>query len=277
MERYYKFFPVSKHHIEGTAKLAEEWGLTVNVIGIRAKELGVLSPRSLKMKKNLESINSSYFCVWSPQMAYDLGNGFADGSVEIDSWGRYRYLLAVQTLDESLILGTLSRIGSFHNVRRRVKISTITGKEIQKTSVNITNHDLAKSLVDQHGMIPNKSEIDIDFPEVPNLLRPHFLRGFFDGDGSVSYSNWETPKSTNQLYFQGTPRFIDGVRNCLIQAIPGLLEPSLSKYYGTIEQHRITWAAKEQLRLLYTYLYPPGEYPHLVRKKDKLKFILSIS
>lgn len=260
--------------LEGPKPLALEWGLGVAVICKRARELEIKTPRARTQFLNRITLNELYFLTWTPQMAYDLGNGFADGSIEIDHWSRFRYKLAVQTLDEQLIIGTRDRIGSHHNLRRTKEISEWTGNPVLKTSVNITNHNLAKSLNDHYGMVPNKSELDVELPKIPIEHLSHFVRGFLDGDGCISHSHLESPKRTFQLYFQGSPKFILSLQNILLLNIKELKEPSLTNYQLKTEQKRITWASLGQLKVLYNYLYPSGNYPFLIRKREKLELIL---
>src|SRR5690625_5577807 len=44
-------------------------------------------------------------------------------------------------------------------------------------------------LINIHGVMPNKSQ-QIKFPYVPDKYINHFVRGYFDGDGFVSYERY---------------------------------------------------------------------------------------
>lgn len=64
------------------------------------------------------------------------------------------------------------------------------------------------------GCIPNKSLI-LKFPDenlVPKNLIKHFIRGYFDGDGCISYSflNKEKDIISPRLSLLGTENFLNG-------------------------------------------------------------------
>ena len=117
---------------EGGRRLASIFGLSRATVENKARELSVESPRTRKMRANRESINPGYFLEWSSEMAYDLGNGFADGTVRL---GKYAgYILETSTQDESVIIGTRSRIGSKHKVARREREATEGNGYVSKTT-----------------------------------------------------------------------------------------------------------------------------------------------
>ncbi len=74
----------------------------------------------------------------------------------------------------------------------------------------------------KHGCVPNKSLI-LEFPKtVPSDLIHHFIRGYFDGDGSVfiTRKKWiRTPKTLPRIEytdyigisFNGTKELLEGI------------------------------------------------------------------
>ena len=55
----------------------------------------------------------------------------------------------------------------------------------QSFGVDITSSQLCQDLVNL-GIGYNKSNSDIHIPQIPDYLIRHFIRGYFDGDGSIS-------------------------------------------------------------------------------------------
>lgn len=55
--------------------------------------------------------------------------------------------------------------------------------------LHINSKILKNDLINIHGIEPDKSN-KITFPYVPEQYLNHFIRGYFDGDGFVSYKNF---------------------------------------------------------------------------------------
>jgi intein-encoded DNA endonuclease-like protein len=63
--------------------------------------------------------------------------------------------------------------------------------------------------VKKHGIVTKKT-YNLEFPNIPEYLKKHFVRGFFDGDGWISVSNkdikfgfcgtYEMMKSINEFF-----------------------------------------------------------------------------
>jgi hypothetical protein len=78
-------------------------------------------------------------------------------------------------------------------------------KRTYTTSNNLTRFTFSdKSSVKwlmSHGCIPNKSKI-LKFPIIPEQYLPDFVRGYFDGDGSISISDYIKIKSGKQYSYK---------------------------------------------------------------------------
>lgn len=122
-----------------------------------------------------------FFRSWSKSMSYCLGFIVADGNIH-----GTRLTIAVQPRDEDVLHFIRSSIGSNHpirwysyvdddGVRRRYRWLAITSKQITRDLVSL-------------GIIPNKSEIwKTSAPRfyIPEEYKWDFIRGVFDGDGTV--------------------------------------------------------------------------------------------
>lgn len=88
-----------------------------------------------------------------------------------------------------------------------------------KESVRTNNHscyidlnsvDICKDL-NRLGITPNKSlSLDINFNLIPINLIPHFIRGYFDGDGSLCHTAMDG-KIRWQVSFIGTEKFLKDI------------------------------------------------------------------
>ena len=88
--------------------------------------------------------------------------------------------------------------------------------------IQIGNKEMCNDLL-KLGMILAKSNV-INFPEVPIDYLPHFVRGYFDGDGHV-YLGKHWRKDRNKWHWVFSSGFTSGSKNFLIS-----LWDSLKKY-----------------------------------------------
>jgi hypothetical protein len=107
--------------------------------------------------------------------AYWLGFLIADGC----NLGKF---IRIDIKDE----GHLEKLRDFifTDKDKPIKIRDLGFGPVYYLSMN--NEKLVRNLNAQ-GLVPNKSKI-VQFPKIPEVLYHHFIRGVFDGDGSLNYS-----------------------------------------------------------------------------------------
>lgn len=150
--------------------------------------------------RNRYPINEDYFNeIDSFDKAYWLGVLFADGTV---SENRESFRLGM--IDREHIDKYKKAIGAINH-----KIGTTVDIRFKEPSLEyhlgIRNKKMHNSLI-RHGCVPNKTEKLKDFPVLPKNLYPHFLRGFFDGDGSIHKTNGHW-----RISFYGTHDFLQNI------------------------------------------------------------------
>ena len=112
------------------------------------------------------------------EKAYWLGFLYADGYISNEN----SFELSVQDKDSNHILKFKNFLKSNHIIQS--KNTTMNGKTFKQKRISIKDSQIAKDLR-KHGCISNKS-FTISFPELNSLdLYKSFIRGFFDGDGSI--------------------------------------------------------------------------------------------
>ena len=153
-----------------------------------------IQARASKLGVRYLTYNKEYFnIIDSPTKAYWLGFLYADGYVTSDDrWG-----LELQLSDMSHMKNLLDELSYSGNIKTRDR------KGIESCSFLIKNKDMTNSLKDK-GVIPNKT-CCLEFPSVDvleNKYYSHFIRGFFDGDGCVSYGYITKPRKdrNNKIY-----------------------------------------------------------------------------
>jgi hypothetical protein len=146
-----------------------------------------------KIDKNFTSTpriyNRDYFeNINTEEKAYWLGFIAADGSItrkcsNLD--------IGLQKLDKLHLEKFVTAIGGDIDI---VKDKFVTCGFNQKTypasRVCISSKKMCNDLI-KHGLGPQKS-LTFDFPDVPNYLLKHFIRGYFDGDGCITTRGKET-------------------------------------------------------------------------------------
>lgn len=229
------------------------------------------SPISVRHKANRlgltrdASVNEEYFKKWTNNMSYTLGYIFADGNI---SKNHYMLRLRCNTKDESVLLSIHKEMSSQHAIGRRSARKSKTGVNSGPvTYSNIASIALVKSLITL-GVFPAKSHLDLDFPNIPKEFLPHFVRGYFDGDGCISMKQGKY----HTITIIGTKRFIEKMQEQICHAT------SISKkpIYHKNNQYYLVWGHREDVRLFTNFIYPKGEYISLKRKRNKLESVFAL-
>jgi DNA-binding transcriptional regulator WhiA len=135
---------------------------------------GKLSKYIVAQGHNLLTFNPNVFNkINTEEKAYWLGFLFADGSIDEN---RNALELSLQVSDKE----HLEKFYKFLDCEREVKTDSY------RCRTSLTHKDLIKDLVNL-GCTGRKS-LSIKFPTLPKKLRKHFIRGYFDGDGSITKS-----------------------------------------------------------------------------------------
>ncbi len=129
--------------------------------------------------------NENFFKEWSAEMAYVLGLIYTDGNLHIRK-AKSGYKLGVLSFaqkEKELVEKFLKLMDCDATIRFKEKreFENTTAGELYYFSIG--NNDIANDLV-RLGVTPNKS-LDMQFPEIPGEYLRHFVRGLFEGDGSV--------------------------------------------------------------------------------------------
>lgn len=145
--------------------------------------------------------NTQAFDEYSEESCYWAGFLMADGNV--DSKHRIRIMLKYDDINH------LEKFRDYLVSTHKVSSNTTT---YNRASFEITNPHMCDMLDLNFNIVPNKTLI-ADFPRsMPRNMLRHFIRGYFDGDGSIceSFSNKNSITATIYATFAcGSFKFID--------------------------------------------------------------------
>ena len=131
-------------------------------------------------------------CIDTEEKAYWLGFIYADGNIsnaehikEVSNKTVYRLEISLQSDD----IDHLNKLKSFFKWDGVVKISKTNYARKDRCRLYFNNKHIWKTL-NSYGCTPNKS-LTLKFPNIEifndcSLIR-HFIRGYVDGDGCISY------------------------------------------------------------------------------------------
>lgn len=147
-------------------------------------------PKSKIPHKTKYDIDSDFFKnINTEEKAYILGFICADGHISVDS---YRIMIEIMDSDYKLLESIKDAMKSTHPIKRHIRYNNPYKKFKRPITENcklvMNGKELIKPLqemgLDNHKTYSLNAEIMKYIPQ--NLVR-HFLRGYFDGDGNVTW------------------------------------------------------------------------------------------
>lgn len=152
----------------------------------------------LQGKRRVVSLNRDFFKRWSREMAYVLGVVVTDGNLASD---QPRVMIAQRERE------LLDKVSALMDCDGGI---SWTGNQIYRLSFQ--SPEVYADLLDL-GLTPRKS-LTIQWPQVPRQYLRDFVRGCWDGDGSVSFREWRTASAS---YYSGSLAFMEGMRKALVR------------------------------------------------------------
>lgn len=192
----------------------------------------------------------------SEDKAYFLGFIYADGYVSKKAFG-----IKISVKDEYLLETLKQKLHSEHKIVHTIGTQTKYGK-VDSCSISIVNKYFVDNLISK-GVIYNKTG-QITFPDetiVPEQFKRHFIRGYFDGNGSVYKSN-----SGVVVGFDGSEAFLSQILYELNKLFNTVVK--VNKYKDR-NCYYIKIGGNNHMRTFYNYLY---EYSTIFLERKKIVF-----
>ena len=209
--------------------------------------------------------------------AYLLGFYTADGSID-EKRKTFRIHLSIK--DSELVYlykDIISPDARLFSVADNYKTTGRDGKEITghgSIGVDISSAILVNDLVEL-GIGYKKTYSDLTIPNIPENLIRHFVRGIFDGDGSIStYLACEKGKKDRvRCGIQ-----IDSKTKTLLENIQLFFKNNNIKfnliYLKRDDMYRISTSSREEIKKLYLLFYKDS-YFYLSRKFNKFDYYVN--
>jgi len=181
-----------------------------------------------KVPQQFFDINENFFRSWSPEMAYVLGLLITDGCISNTG----TVLLCMN--DQEILEKVKKVMGSTHKVE--------PSKYQEKLYIfHFARENMVKDL-ESLGVVPKKSLI-VTFPNVPDEHLSDFIRGVFDGDGSIFLDKRSKNCPIRSAFYSGSKYFIEKLEDNLINL--GMPKRRISQqktkngiYYGIRYGHK---------------------------------------
>ncbi|ABS83598.1 mobile intron protein [Bacillus phage 0305phi8-36] len=222
------------------------------------KERGLMrSPRDNSRKYTLDE--SFFETIDTQEKAYWLGFMYADGYVS-NTRNDYNVGIALGIKDKGHLSRFKEALRATHPIGEYEGNSYGVGTKYCR--FRFTSKTMYTHLVEK-GVFENKSLI-LKFPSediVPKHLVHHFIRGYFDGDGSFSYSGKRD--DTYAVKIMGTREFLTTLAEHIDH------KPTLHKRHtDTKNSYSLEFMAKDDVRKFGRYIYN-GANIYLFRKYQR--------
>lgn len=228
--------------------LGREFGVSYSTIRNLLKRKGIKTEGN---KHNFPRDEFYFSNIDSKEKAYWLGFLYADGCVHSNS---------------NEISITLKDRDHLEKFRKAIKSNNKIGESIDKRfssmpkiyHFSIKDKQLKSDLI-KWGCVPNKSLTLTKIPNIPRDFVSHFIRGYFDGDGSL---HWLNGTKNFRISFVGTAPFLKDIQKELGLSLSlGQQEGNQSKYFQV--------AGRKQVPMILDYIYKDSDENIRLTRKYK--------
>lgn len=238
-----------------TIELAKKYSLIENTVNSIIKRIA--------RKRGVTNLigNEQFFDVIDTERkAYYLGWLMADGNVSIHN-NQYSIKIHINVDDRELIDNFVKDIDSKNSVIERKQNKN--GKYYYSVYLSLTSRHMVESLM-LLGVVPNKTGKEI-IPNIDSSLKRHFIRGFFDGDGTIY-----TTSGYTKVGFISSEFMLMQIKEVLNWS------SSVVNCHGTKVVRQLVSSKKVDVINLYNYMYEDATI-FLKRKKDKFEEFLKVN
>lgn len=219
-----------------------------------------------RIQRTKQGLNVDFFKKWSSEMTYVLGYFCADGGMFINS-GRSKYIHFVST-DYDL----LEKIKHILKSRHKIAIKRKASGNWKTTHIlQIGSKEIYDDLIKLR-LKPNK-ELRLSLPDIPDKYLRHFVRGYFDGDGCVSYGFYKR-KNRKSKTFALMVRFSSGTKGFLkdiSRRIALVTDLGLGYLSKNGKNFNLTYNKNKSVRLFRYMYYNVSKEQYLKRKYNKFQ------
>jgi len=217
------------------------------------------------------NLNEHYFeKIDSEDKAYWLGFIYADGYIHKRTNSHGQAVLGITLHEKEPLEKFMTCLQSDKPVKSYITKGKYNEGSVEYKAVIISNKIVSD--VERLGVVEQKTFKLSGIPNISDDLIPHFIRGYFDGDGSVFLHT--SLSGTGSQYYK-----ILGIHICGTKLMLESIRKHLSSFLGdsgkTIYKERRSkndvWGLKmlsnKRCKSFYEFIYPIGTTIYLDRKK----------
>ena len=246
---------------------------TSDQINYICREKGITRPNG-----KVAILNHNYFDnIDSEEKAYFLGLLTADGNIQhhIKKGNSWTITLELMKDDKYLVEQFGKAVESDKQVKEYVNNSGFqkkNGKPHVECRLTLSSSHMAKTLIEKYGIVPNKSLVLNILPQLSDIYMPHYIRGYMDGNGSITYHTEKYGLKKPRILIYGTHEYCDKI-NHYITSVNHIKE---NKIYDQKKEQVsfIGFNTINDIEIIYGYLYSDATI-YMKRKKEKLEKLIS--
>lgn len=198
---------------------------------------------------------------WNAENAYIFGWITSDGCLLKEGRNKSAYAVRICSNDEDIIIWLHNKLCNGNKIYRHGENGFL---------IKYRNTESIKFMMD-YGLKERKS-LDMKFPNIPNAFFGSFLRGYFDGDGSIVLR-------TTRYNIYGQASFTSGSFDFLQNLQEKLIEQNIDSHLYrdgrvTNSSYYLRIIKRSELEKLFYLMYPGDCDVKLERKYNKFKVYL---
>lgn len=194
-----------------------------------------------------KKVNDDFFSsIETEKQAYILGFIYADGCLTKGN----ALEISVAEKDIDILIKIRKALNSEHKIGIYACSCGFSKIGNKRASLSIVSKKLHDDLVAK-GAVERKTKT-LKFPTtdiLPKTLYPHFIRGFFDGDGSVYHIK---QFNTIGCSFTGTKNMLDNIHDILYEVTGSSAKV---RKYSNKDIYDFKVGGRNKVRLFYEYIY----------------------
>lgn len=256
LDEQYKIIDLYKN---GTSvcKIAKDYNVSTYTI------YSIFSSHGVKTSRRKYDLNEHYFDVIDTgNKAYILGLLYSDGT---NNMKNHQVAISLQEQDKHILDDIKKEINSdcpliFYDYKSK----NINNSNQFRLTIN-SKH--ISDVLNNFGVIPNKS-LHLSFPDwLDESLYSHFLRGYMDGDGWIS----KNPKAP-RIELIGTESFCQSISDIIVDKFG--IKPAIRKRYKELDTttRQLDFGGRKQVKTFLDWLYKDADL-YLDRKYNIYKSI----
>ncbi len=207
-------------------------------------------------------IDKDFFKTWTEEMSYILGYIVADGCIYKRKDRKNSYVLNITSKDRDHLRRINESLHSDYPISIKYNSQRMPYSQIQ-----ISNLEICKDLMNL-GILPRKT-IHLEPINVRSKYFPDFVRGFFDGDGSVYIYKVNYVSQIKASFVCASYSFLSHFNTNLCEGLdilPKSIHQELPKKSRSLVKYRIDFYISDCEKLA-KYLYKNDPTLYLSRKR----------